>query len=199
MPREAPFIVFSLPRSRSKWLSVWLAAQGARVGHDLGIECGSVGDFLARLGALEGTCETGAMFGWRLLRAMLPRARFITIHRPKAEVLASLARFGLRGLEEEIERREAMLQVIAQQPGTMSFHYDELDELEACQRLWIQTIGPGFCPEQWLEYDRCNVQVDMPRHLWKIAQNAPGIAALKAEVLAMQLALPGGAPCGNLQ
>ena len=50
-----PFIVFSMPRCRSTWLSVFLSRPGAQVGHDIGVECASADEFKARLGALAGT------------------------------------------------------------------------------------------------------------------------------------------------
>lgn len=200
---SSPFIIFSLPRSRSKWTSEWLKSSGLSVAHDLGIDCGSVSDFLGYFQqGLAGTCETGAGFAWKLLRYYMPKARFLTIHRPRAEVLASLARFGLFGLEEEMLRRELMLQVIAQQPGTMSLSWESLDHPDCCEKLWDFAMGPqapDFDFDNWQNYNLHNIQVDMGERLSRLFQNHRAIEGLKAEVLAQQRALPGGSPCGNLQ
>lgn len=199
---SSPFIIFSLPRSRSKWTSEWLKSSGLPVGHDLGIDCESVNQFLGHFAqGLAGTCETGAMFAWKLLRYYMPEARFVTIHRPRTEVLDSLARFGFRDLEQEMERREAMLQVISQQPGTLNLRFWELDDPKICEGLWQHCLGPGpeFCLDNWLGFHRTNIQVDMGDRIMRLAYNHRAIEALKAEVLAQQRALPRGSLCGNLQ
>src|SRR6185503_11458650 len=80
---SAPFVLFSLPRSRSAWLSVLLSRPGALVGHDIGIGCAQPEDFAQRLRSdLAGTCETGAAFAWRLIRWLVPDARFAVVRRP---------------------------------------------------------------------------------------------------------------------
>src|ERR1700691_5659915 len=108
---HAPFIVFSLPRSRSPWIARFLSYGGRPCGHDLATECASLDEFATLLrGPYVGTVETGAVVGWRALRRRLPEARMAVIRRPVPEVYASLARFGLGGsdLMNELVERDAM-------------------------------------------------------------------------------------------
>ena len=58
----APFIVFSLPRSRSAWVARFLSYGEKRCGHDVATECGSLAELTGRLhGEYAGTAETGAV------------------------------------------------------------------------------------------------------------------------------------------
>jgi hypothetical protein len=114
-------VVFSLPRSRSTWLSMFLSYDGTVIGHDVGVDCATPEEFLERLG--DGTCETGAAFAWRLLRQARPDVKFVVVHRDPAEVSASLDRFGLTGTLPEMRDREMLLGQIAEQPGTMVVSY----------------------------------------------------------------------------
>lgn len=178
-----PFVIFSLPRSRSAWLSAFLSRPGALVGHDTGIGCARPEDFADRLRVdLAGTCETGAAFAWRLIRQMLPEARFAVIRRPVGEVIDSLRRQGLYGLDAEMERRDALLDEIAAEPRTLSLRVEQLSDRFFCGGLY------EFCMGQWMEagwhahMDALNVQVDLPTRLRTLAENAERIAALKAEV-----------------
>ena len=62
--RVKPFLVFGLPRSRTAWLSHFLAPSPGAVGHDTGIDCKSISDFIGQFygrDRLAGTCETGAI------------------------------------------------------------------------------------------------------------------------------------------
>ncbi len=68
------FIVLSLPRSRSTWLSLFLSHE-AQIGHDIGADCSSVAEFMSSIGA--GTCETGAAFAWPLIKRLSPDIKVI--------------------------------------------------------------------------------------------------------------------------
>ena len=73
MPKK--FLILSLPRSRSKWLSCFLSPPGRDCGHDLIVGCGSLADFSKALALRVGSCETGAMVGWKLVRQVMPEVR----------------------------------------------------------------------------------------------------------------------------
>src|ERR1700739_4123082 len=90
------FIIFSLPRSRSFWLSKFLSFGEPRVGHDLAIRCASIEDFVEQLAQVDGTIETGAVLGWRGVRKVLPKARLLVRRRPLVQVGRSLVNQGLQ-------------------------------------------------------------------------------------------------------
>lgn len=182
---NAPFVVFSLPRSRSTWASVFLSAPEARCGHDIGQTIDRPEDFTARLsGDLIGTCETGAEFAFPLIRTMLPDARFAVIRRPLPEVIQSFERFGLRGreLDEELARRKADLAAISARPGVLNIDFNDLGRPEACAKLYRHCLGREM-PAGWCELlAPINIQVDLRRQLQLSLDRLPQIEALKAEV-----------------
>lgn len=174
-------MVFSLPRSRSTWLSVLLSSPDAPCGHDIGPTLDEPDDFRRRLsGDLIGTCETGAAFAWPLIRAMLPGARFAVIRRDPAEVARSLERFGIYGQQEEMWARAAQLDRIAADPDVLSVGYDELARPEPCAELYRHCLGRDMPPGWWALLDPVNIQVDMPRQLRMLSGRHLQIEALKA-------------------
>lgn len=176
----SPFVVFSLPRSRSAWLSVYLSRGGAAVGHDIGSECAAPADFFAKLG--DGTCETGAAFAWRLIRQQLPDARFVVVRRNVAEVDTALRRFGLEGYLPELERRDGFLAEIAAQPGTLSVPYAALPLFDACADIFEHCRGQKADLAWWERLDRLNIQVDMPRQIARLRANHARLEELKLAV-----------------
>lgn len=178
------FVVFSLPRSRSAWLSLFLSRY-VLVGHDVGPDSSSVEDFLERIGG--GSCETGAAFAWPLLRRLRPEVRFAVVRRPVDQVLQSLWRFGFSGdaLRDEIAARDRCLDEIAAMPTSLVVDYDELDHYAACRDLFEFCTGDR-CDPAWFKRMRpLNVQVDMAMQMQKLAQNHDHIEAMKAQAMEM--------------
>lgn len=180
-----PFVIFSLPRSRSAWLSVLFSHGGGSVGHDIGIGCRTPEDFAGRLqghGSLSGTCETGAAFAWRLIRDMLPDARFAVVRRDPHEVVASLERFGFTDCSAEIKARDRHLDEIAAQPDVMSVDFKDLADPAVCGALFLHCTDRRMSERWWGHMDLMNVQVDMPRRIEWLIRNADSVASLKSEV-----------------
>jgi len=175
----APFIVFALPRSRTAWLSVFLARPGKPVGHDIGAQCSDPDDFIHQLSALGGSCETGAAFAWRLIRERLPECRFAVALRDPREVADSLERQGLGDHRAEMWRRWSHLQEIAAEPGVLTVQFDKLTEPE-CGALYRHCTGEDVPAGWWTQLDPLNIQVDLPRWVARLQQNRSQIEALKA-------------------
>lgn len=179
----APYVIFSLPRSRSTWLSVFLSRPGALCGHDLGMTIASPDEFTTRLrGEYAGTCETGASFAWRLIRQQMPEARFAVVLRDPAEVVTSLARCGVIGVAQEIEARWNELVELSVQPGVLTLGFDDLNREAFCAELYRHCLGEAPPKGWWAHLDPVNIQVDMGRNLAALAARAAPIAALKADV-----------------
>jgi hypothetical protein len=177
----APFVVFSLPRSRSTWLSVFLSSPDAPCGHDIGPTLDYPFQFAERLRSdLIGTCETGAAFAWRRIRAMLPDARFAVIRRDPLAVTRSLERFGIYGMEEEMWARAGHLEEIACEPDVLSVGFDELRRPEPCADLYRHLLGREMPHAWWAALDPVKIEVDMPRQLRMLASRYVQIEALKA-------------------
>jgi GNAT superfamily N-acetyltransferase len=186
-----PFVVFSMPRSRTAWLSRWLAlVASAPVGHDLAIECDSIDQWLECVfRRFRGTCETGAVEAWPILRRAIPDCRIITVHRPLEAVCASLAAAGYVPPRDDLERREAALRELAGQDGVLPVPFDALDDPRCCAVLQEHALSMPFNWPAWRGAADVNVQVDRERRLALLTGRRPQIERLKAE-LVERLVLP---------
>jgi len=179
-----PFVVLSLPRSRSAWVASFLSYGGRKCGHDLAPTCASMAEFAALLGGdYAGTAETGAVVGWRAILKLLPSANVAVIRRPVAEVYASLGKFGLDGqaLMDELRERDAMLGEVARQPGVRSFTFSGLRDPRGCQELFEHCLDLPFDWEWWESLAYRNIQIDVPARLKYITENRSRIEALKRD------------------
>ena len=152
------------------------------MGHDIGPECKEPDDFLDRLKGLRGTCETGAAFAWRLIRAQVPDAKFAVILRDPEQVDASLSQFGLMGYGIELRQRYAHLLEISNQPGVFTCTFDLLQERSVCAALYRHCLDGELDPLWWKQLDPLNIQVDMGRRVQRLADNHQRIEGLKAQV-----------------
>ena len=181
-------------------MAAFLSYRGAIVGHDIGIECRKFDDFVAKLsgGGMVGTCETGAMIAWNLIRHCMPGVRLVTVRRPRSEVIASLERFGFSDLEDEMARRDAQLDIIGGLTGTLNLTFKELANQSSCRKLFEFCLGEPFDRAWWARMAAENIQVNMQDRVRRLHTNYPHIEALKKEIAQRQAKLSGGAPCPAL-
>jgi hypothetical protein len=175
------FLILSLPRSRSAWLSRFLSYRNKRCGHDIAPRCGSVAEVVDRLGRYDGSCETGAMLAHQILRNQLPGTKFVTVRRPVREVIDSLARVGLRA-DEEIYRRAAMLDELERLGGVRTYTYEDLINPACCKEIFEHCLETEFDPLWWASHHELNIQVAMPGWLRMLEENKPNIERLKSEI-----------------
>ena len=181
----AKFIILALPRCRTKWTSEFLSFEGRyAVGHDLAVDCSSVQDFEDALDSVDGTVETGAVLGWRLLRTHYPALRIATISRPLWQIERSLMAQGVWWADrDQLALRAEMLQALALQPGVQNFTFDGLNSESECARLWEYCLGRDFDFEWWADMRGKNLQIDMAARVARLSANAPGLASLTAEII----------------
>jgi hypothetical protein len=190
---SAPFIVFSLPRSRSAWLTHFLSYPPKRVGHDVIVYCDHVSDFIRLYSeGMDGACETATVLGHRLIRHLMPTVKFAVVRRPLAEVVASLARMDLTAPLGELEARDAMLDQVEALPGTLSLQYAELDSPDFCRRLFEFCHGgePEFEIEWWAQCSRFNIQVEMGKQVVLLQERKNALSGLRAEMMKLSQELP---------
>ena len=184
------FCVFSLPRSRSAWLAHWLRRDGLLVGHDISIECDEPGQFIASFqNGLAGTVETGAIEAWRLIRAALPQAKFLTVRRPLGEVEQSLARFGLEA-REELLLREAMLDELEACGEAERVEFENLRYIPVRKWIWEYLRSDPFDSKWDAAYEITNIQVNMGERVKQLQRRAPAIAALRSQITSFSKSLP---------
>lgn len=160
---KAPFIVFSLPRSRSKWMSV-LLSNGAECSHDLPVNVETV-DELCEAIARGGSVETGLAPAWRVLRERFPDIRFAVIRRPIYQVMESAAKCGWVYEEAYLRKQAEILDEISSLPGTLTVGIDELQAFEDCARIYEHCIGELLDRSVWERLSTQNIQIDMAERM----------------------------------
>ena len=184
------FLIVSLPRSRSAWLSQFLSVRGKRCAHDLIVGCSSIGDFDRALEGVDGSCETGAMMGWKLL--LQRRLRLIVIKRPVEEVALSLENAtGFPANRALLEERYAMLDALSRASGVKTFSFSQLREEAVCREIFEDCLG--FEPPEgwWEEMSGLNVQINMAQRIEDLVAAGPRLALFTQEVLAASQKIEG--------
>jgi hypothetical protein len=181
-PKSSPFIILALPRSRTAWLTRFLSYEGRKVGHDLAIDCDGVDSFTSTLSGYLGTVETGLAVAAPVLRRAIPESRMIVVRRNVADVLASLAKFGITGVEKEMEARAAALDQLSRRRGVTTIRYEALADVSVCAWIFQSCLGVSFDKGWWAALADTNVQVDVAKELARVEANAAAIQKFKAEV-----------------
>ena len=151
-----PFLIFSLPRSRTFWLSRFLNYGGWTCAHDEIRHCRSLDDVRAWFSLpFTGSVETAAAPFWRLALKLRPDLKTVVIRRPVDEVMDSYRRSGVAydfpALRREMRRLDAKLdQIEARVSGVLSVQCRDLDT--ACDM--ISTHCTGRKPDKkWREFN----------------------------------------------
>lgn len=164
-----PFVVFAMPRSRSKWLASFLSYGDWQCGHDEMRHCRSLDDVQSWLAQpCTGTVETGAAAFWRLLLRYQPDVRVVTVRRPVAEVLPSLRRGGLefddRVMAFVLHRLDRKLAQIEQRmPDVLSVTFDDLADEAMCARVFEHCLPYRHDPAWWAFLKDRNIQINLPQ------------------------------------
>lgn len=162
----APFVIFSLPRSRSRWLSSFLGYGDWQCGHDEVRHCRSLDDVKSWLAQpCTGTVETAGAAFWRLLLQYQPDVRVATIRRPVDEVLHSLKATGvefnhtlmplLRHLDRKLDQVEQRV------PGVRSFTFADLNTEASCAELFEYCLPYRHDSAWWQQLAPLNVQINL--------------------------------------
>lgn len=163
-----PFVVFSLPRSRSFWMSRFLSYGGFWCGHEEVAHLRSLDDVVSLLSVpWAGSCETALAVWWRLLRHYRPDARVAVVRRAVPEVIDSLMRtgqrFDLEVLKAHMRRRAAKLdQVAVRWPGVLVLDYADLATEQGCAALFEHCLPLRHDREWWARLAPVNLQIDVP-------------------------------------
>jgi hypothetical protein len=159
----APFVIFCLPRSRSRWLSYFLTHGAWQCGHDEIRHCRSLDDVKSWLAQpCTGTVETAGAPFWRLLLHYRPDVRVVTIRRPVDDVVRSLTAIGGVFDPRMIQRFDHKLDQIERRvPGVRTFAYADLSMEATCATLFEHCLGQPCDPVWWQKFDPLNVQVNL--------------------------------------
>jgi GNAT superfamily N-acetyltransferase len=176
-----PFVVFSLPRSRTYWLSRWLAYAEWQCGHEELRHCRSLADVNSWLAQpFTGTIETAGAPFWRLLP---PEVRLATVRRPIGEVIASLYRSGLAFDERLMCRHLAYLDrkldQVERRLGARRWMFADLATESGCASLFEYCTGLPHDPAWYAYLAPANLQVSAPHMARYFAAHAPQVEKLR--------------------
>jgi hypothetical protein len=181
------FIIFTLPRSRSAWMSHWLSyiKEGKRVksvGHDAFSRCRSVEECERLFDTLDGTVETGAAFAYKVIVNRMPKTKLLVVQREPMECLNSLMRVGLRPEPTDWARRVEDLWALSAN-GVRTVAYSDLN-MESCARwIWEYCLELPWDAAWWAQWTPINVQINIQNRVEELLRNAGNVAKLKEEIL----------------
>lgn len=164
-----PFVVFSLPRSRSAWLSRFLTYGDWLCGHEELRHMRSMDDIRSWFTQpCVGTVETAGAPWWRLLDNVAPDARVVVVRRPVDEVVESLLAvpgvvFDRARLEPLMRRLDRKLgQIEKRLPGVMTVPFRDLEKEETCAAIFEHCLPYQHDHARWEWLNGVNVQVSLP-------------------------------------
>ena len=193
MKMQSPFLIFSHPRSRSKWLSVFLSVDPWVCGHDVAIDLPDL-DKLAEFYSLPntGSAETGAAEMAPLFLARFPNARVVVVRRPIDEVASSLSPSLGREINPQwLAGQETALDEIEKMPGVLSVQFSDLEKEGTCRSIWEHCLpGQPFDHNRWERMAGQNIQIDMRERICKLAENQAALDRLKTEARIAMKHLP---------
>ena len=176
-----PFVIFLLPRCRSKWLSLFLQYGPWQCGHEEIRHCRSLDDVASWLAQpFTGTVETAATPFWR----MIPEGvRVVTVRRAVPDVVASFHRAGLAFDEptmvRTMERLERKLdQIEYRLPGVLAVRYSDLQEEETCAAVFEHCLGLPHDRAWWAAASPVNLQINLHHLLRYYTAHAPQLEKL---------------------
>lgn len=163
---SVPFVIFSLPRSRSFWISKFLTYGDWQCGHDEIRHARSLEDVESWLAQPStGTVETAAAPFWRLLRHYQPDTRIVTIRRPVEDVLRSLCEV-FRRTDPELalpllRKLDRKLDQIEAHTDAYRVEYADLQYEEVCAGLFEYCLPYDYDPRWWHAMQGLNLQVNL--------------------------------------
>jgi hypothetical protein len=188
LPPGPPFVIHSLGRSRSAWLSQFLSYGGWACHHEQAVRMRSFDDVRALFSRRRtGTAETAAAPGWPLLKQLVPGIRAAVVRRPIDDVVASMMALDLRGfaydrdaLHRNISYVARTLDRISAEPGVLTLDYSDLETEAGCGALFRHCLGAEMPRAWWVKKRSVNVQMDVPALIRYYHDNRAEVDGFKA-------------------
>lgn len=168
----APFIIYALPRSRTKWLSSFLSYGDYECAHEQMRFLRGMDDARSWLSQdFTGVADTSAAQWWRVVQRLRPDIRTVVVRRPREDVLASLMALDMRGvctfdrtlLNKQLEVQDRRLDCVERQvPDVLSVRFDDLKEEHVCAEVFEHCLPYEHDQEWWKAWAPLNIQASMP-------------------------------------
>jgi hypothetical protein len=164
-----PFVVLSLPRSRSAWLSRFLTYGEWSCGHEEIRHLRSIDDIKLWFSQPNtGTAETAGAPWWRTMMKFAPNTKVVVVRRPVEEVFDSL--MALPGVTFDPSVLMPLLckldckldQIEARVPNVLSVRFADLADEAVCARVFEHCLPYTHDHDHWAALTDTNIQINMP-------------------------------------
>lgn len=172
------FFIFSLPHSRTAWLTNFMTHGNAHCFHEALISCHRVSDlkpiFEGTKKPIVGNADCLNALVADDIMAAFPESRLVVVERNPDKVEQSLSALGswnpdmVRWMRNELEQVKAKY-------APLIMPYEALSTPEGCKLVWNYCIGDfsdgtSFDHRRWEMLDALNVQIDLEKHTRKVAR-----------------------------
>lgn len=180
-----PFVVLSLPRSRSAWLSRFLTYGDWYCGHEEIRHLRSLDDIRLWFDQPNtGTAETAGAPWWRTMLDYAPDVKVVVVRRPVEEVFDSL--MALPGTQFDPAVLLPLLcklnckldQIEARLPNVMSVDFDDLNEEATCARVFEYCLPYEHDHAHWSALADENIQINMAATMRYMQAHKPALDKL---------------------
>lgn len=171
MQTKRKFLIVSLPRCRTAWLSSFFTVGNCFCFHDLSGSSKTVenmaGAILGAPGFIVGSADSGNILVLPKLRALLGEDTQIIVIRRNVDAcansLSKVSGIPLGACVHALIEMDAKLQQLVDgDDGVMEVHFDDLADRNTVRAMWGFVAGAGqpFPEHQWRRMERLHVEVD---------------------------------------
>jgi len=131
-----------------------------------------------------GAVEINAVPAWRIIRKELPDLKTVLIRRPLLEVMRSFAMADRTdGNISDLAAMDAMLDLIATQPGVMSVEYRALETPVMCKWLFEHCLEIEADFDWYINVAQLHIQINREEELALRPKMQSKLDAFRADVL----------------
>jgi hypothetical protein len=172
-----PFMITGLPRSRTAWLARFLTYGGRVCVHEPTYRWTSPSDLEAWCKGTEGMSDSMGCWIAHEARKLCPQMPLVVIRRPKAEVMASIAKLPYKKaayLPYWLDRMNQRLDRVEDDLDCLSYRFDQLSNASVCASIFHYCHGQMIPPEWWGRWRDVNIQADIAEVLKAVTENEAG-------------------------
>ncbi len=179
------FIIISLPRSRTAWLSVALTYGDSYCFHEPLLGCDSVSDLKVKFDSVEakvvGGADTGAVLFLDNIIKEIPDIRVLVVERDAKECEISMEDMGFDHVDLTVPKNA--LKEAGERENVKVVRYDDLSDPGTGQEIWEYCTGQNdFSAQRWLELAKLNIQVDNEMFFKELDYQQHSIGLLEEEI-----------------
>ena len=184
-----PFIIYSLGRSRTAWLSAFLTYGDWRCYHEISSRLRSFEDIKKLLSIPKiGILETAAIPARPLIKYACPGIRELIIIRPLEEVIesylatdtAGLVTWDTKKLRSVLSREYRELEKLSS--SVLTIEYKDIATEEGCKKIFEHCLPYTFDKEWWEIGKDQNIQIDMKAFFQYYLENRDEIENFKKQL-----------------